>query len=232
MKWYEQEISEAVENLKTGLERGLASEDARARLTEHGANELAEAKRVSPLVLFIRQFKSTLLIILLIGAALSAYAGLFVDAIAIAFLVLFNAIISFAQEHKAQQSLQALKEMGAPNAFVLRDGEWVSVPARDIVPGDILRLNSGDIVPADVRVTDANQLRLDESALTGESEPVEKQTDALVGENIGIGDRLNMAFMSTIVTNGNGVGVVTATFSGRIYSGGPDFRHHIQSQLR
>ena len=211
MTWYDQQISEIAEALKTDLDRGLASEDARARLAEHGANELAEGKRVSPLMLFLQQFKNSLLIILLIGAALSAYAGLFADAIAIAFLVLFNATISFVQEQKAQQSLAALKEMGAPNALVLRDGEWVSVPARAIVPGDILRLNTGDVVPADVRVVQASQLRLDESALTGESEPVEKQTEALVEENVGIGDRLNMAFMSTVVTNGTGIGVVTGT---------------------
>jgi len=211
MKWFDQPISGVAEKLRIDLDRGLAGEDAKARLAEHGSNELAEAKQASPLILFLRQFKNTLLIILLIGAALSAYTGLVVDAIAITFLVFFNAIISFVQEHKAQQSLQALKEMGAPNAFVLRDGQWVSVPAKDIVPGDILRLNTGDIVPADVRLAEANQLRLDESALTGESEPVEKQTEALAEANVGIGDRLNMAFMSTIVSNGNGVGIVTAT---------------------
>ncbi len=211
MKWYDRQVDEVAANLDTDLARGLAAEDARARLAEHGANELAEAKQASPLVLFLQQFKNSLLIILLIGAALSVYTGLVADAVAITFLVFFNAIISFVQEHKAQQSLQALREMGAPNALVLRDGEWLSVPAKEIVPGDILRLNTGDIVPADVRLAEASQLRLDESALTGESEPVEKQTEALAGEHVGIGDRLNMAFMSTIVSNGNGVGIVTAT---------------------
>ncbi len=211
MKWYDRQVDEVAANLDTDLARGLAAEDARARLAEHGANELAEAKQASPLVLFLQQFKNSLLIILLIGAALSVYTGLVADAVAITFLVFFNAIISFVQEHKAQQSLQALREMGAPNALVLRDSEWLSVPAKEIVPGDILRLNTGDIVPADVRLAEASQLRLDESALTGESEPVEKQTEALAGEHVGIGDRLNMAFMSTIVSNGNGVGIVTAT---------------------
>jgi Ca2+-transporting ATPase len=211
MNRFKQPISEVVESLDTDLERGLASEDARRRLAEHGANELLEAKQASPLMLFLQQFKNSLLIILLIAAVLSAYTGLVADAVAITLLVLFNAIISFVQEHKAQQSLQALKEMGAPNALVLRDGEWLSVPAKDIVPGDILRLNTGDIVPADVRLVETNQLRLDESALTGESEPVEKQIEVITGENVGIGDRLNMAFMSTIVSNGNGIGIVSAT---------------------
>lgn len=211
MNQFKQPISEVVESLDTDLERGLASEDARRRLAEHGANELLEAKQASPLMLFLQQFKNSLLIILLIAAVLSAYTGLVADAVAITLLVLFNAIISFVQEHKAQQSLQALKEMGAPNALVLRDGEWLSVPAKDIVPGDILRLNTGDIVPADVRLVETNQLRLDESALTGESEPVEKQIEVITGENVGIGDRLNMAFMSTIVSNGNGIGIVSAT---------------------
>ena len=209
VKWFNDEVGDVVEKLNTDLEQGLA--DAGARLGQHGANELAEAEQASPLVMFLRQFKNSLLIILLIGAALSAYTGLVPDAIAITFLVFFNAIISFVQEHKAQQSLQALKEMGAPNAFLLRDREWVSIPAKDIVPGDVLRLNAGDIVPADVRLAEASQLRLDESALTGESEPVEKQTDALADEDVGIGDRLNMAFMGTIVSNGNGIGIVTAT---------------------
>jgi Ca2+-transporting ATPase len=211
MKWYDSQVAEVAAKLNTGIERGLAAEDARARLAEHGANELAESKQASALMLFLLQFKNSLLIILLIGAALSVYTGLVADAIAITFLVFFNAIISFVQERKAQQSLQALREMGAPNALVLRDGEWLSVPAKEIVPGDILRLNTGDIVPADVRLAEASQLRLDESALTGESEPVEKQIEALAGEHVGIGDRLNMAFMSTIVSNGNGVGIVTAT---------------------
>ena len=211
MKSYDLPISELVENIKTDLDRGLAGEDVKARLAEHGANQLAEGKQTPPIVLFLLQFKNSLMVILLIGAVLSAYTSNYVDAIAITFLVFFNATISFVQELKAQQSLQALKEMGAPNALVLRDGDRVSIPAKDIVPGDILQLDTGDIVPADMRVVQSNQLRLDESALTGESEPVEKQTDAILEENPGIGDRLNMAFMSTIVTNGNGVGIVTAT---------------------
>ena len=211
MAWYERQIADVVNDLKTDTDRGLSDNEASERLAEHGHNALAEARRVSPLLLFLSQFKNSLLIILLLGAALSLYTGHLVDAIAITFLVFFNATISFVQEIKAQQSLDALKEMGAPNATVLRSGEWVSIPAKDIVQGDILRLNVGDIVPADVRLVQTNQLRVDESALTGESEPVEKQTEALESAEVVIGDQLNMAFMSTIVTNGNGVGIVTAT---------------------
>jgi len=211
MKWYGQQVSDVAESLQTDIDKGLSGAGAGKRLAEHGPNELAEAQRASPLVLYLTQFKNSLLIILLIGAALSAYTGHMVDAVAITFLVFFNATISFLQELKAQQSLDALKEMGAPNALVLRDGDWVSIPARQIVPGDILRLNTGDIVPADVRLVQVNQLRLDESALTGESEPVEKQTEPLADREAGIGDRVNMGFMSTIVTNGNGVGIVTGT---------------------
>jgi Ca2+-transporting ATPase len=211
MAWYERQLADVVNALKTDTDRGLNGDEASKRLDEHGPNALAEAAKTSPLLLFLSQFKNSLLIILLFGSALSLYTGHLVDGIAIAFLVFFNATISFVQEIKAQQSLDALKEMGAPNATVQRDGEWISIPATDIVPGDILRLNVGDIMPADVRLVKTNQLRVDESALTGESEPVEKQTEALDSGEVVIGDQLNMAFMSTIITNGNGIGIVTAT---------------------
>ena len=147
----------------------------------------------------------------MIGAAISFYTQHYVDAVAIAVIVLINAIISFMQEYRAAQSLAALKDMAAPLAMVKRDGTWVELPAVDIVPGDVLRFKAGDIIAADVRFTDAARLAVDEAALTGESEPVDKHTLPIDDENIVLADRLNMGFMSTKVTNGTGEGIVTAT---------------------
>jgi len=209
--WFSKTVAEVSTAQGSDLERGLGAEEAARRVQEHGPNELSEAERASPIRLFLEQFKNPLLIILLFGAAISLYAGHAVDAIAIAVIVFINAVIGFAQESNAQKSMDALKEMAAPDAFVRRNGEWVSVPARDLVPGEVMRLNTGDIVAADIRIVEAHQLQIDEAALTGESEPVEKGTDPIELEEVPLGDRVNLAFMSTIVTGGNGVGVVVAT---------------------
>jgi Ca2+-transporting ATPase len=209
--WFRKSTEEVVSTLETDVERGLNRETAAARLLELGPNELKEGEKISPLRLFLEQFKNPLLIILMVGAVISIYADHVVDAIAIAVIVVINAIISFVQEYNAQKSMDALKEMAAPEAFVRRNGEWVSEPARDLVPGDVLRLTTGDILAADIRVNESHQLQIDEAALTGESEPVDKGTDAIGADDVPLGDRVNMGFMSTIVTAGSGVGVVVAT---------------------
>ncbi|GMR05809.1 MAG: calcium-translocating P-type ATPase, SERCA-type [Gammaproteobacteria bacterium] len=209
--WFRKTIVETVNTLDTDIAQGLTADIAAKRLIDQGPNQLAEGEKTSPLRLFLEQFKNPLLIILLVGAVISLYAGHTVDAIAIAVIVLINALISFVQEFKAQKSMDALKEMAAPEAYVRRNGEWVSVPARDLVTGDILRLNTGDIVAADVRIIESHRLQLDEAALTGESEPVDKDTVAILADNVPLGDRVNMGYMSTIVTAGNGIGVVVAT---------------------
>lgn len=209
--WFRKTTVETVDTLKTDIERGLPADVAATRLREQGPNQLTEGEKTSPLRLFLEQFKNPLLIILLVGAAISFYAGHAVDAIAIGVIVVINALISFIQEHNAQKSMDALKDMAAPDAFIRRDGEWVSVPARDLVPGDVLRLNTGDIVAADVRIIESNRLQLDEAALTGESEPVDKGTEAILADDVPLGDRVNLGFMSTMVTAGNGICVVVAT---------------------
>lgn len=209
--FFRKTTGETVTILETDIERGLPADIAAQRLLEQGPNQLAEGKKASPLRLFLEQFKNPLLIILLVGAAIALYAGDAVDAIAIAIIVLINALISFVQEYNAQKSMDALKEMAAPDAFVRRNGEWVSVPARDLVPGDVLRLNTGDITAADVRIVESHRLQLDEAALTGESEPVDKGVDAILADDVPLGDRVNLGFMSTMVTAGNGTGVVVAT---------------------
>ena len=210
MPWT-QTVEDVATGAGTSVQTGLASADAATRLAQTGPNRLAEAAQVSPLILFLIQFKNPLLIILMGGALISAYTGHWVDAIAIAVIVVLNALISFVQENKAAQSLAALREMAAPQAFVLRDGTWVEIPAAEIVPGDILRFKAGDIIAADVRFAEANSLQVDEAALTGESEPVDKHVLPIGDAQVVLADRLNMGFMSTKVTNGTGLGIVTAT---------------------
>lgn len=208
---WEVSVDQMAARLQTDLETGLNGALATQKLAQVGPNKLAEAERVSPFWLFIEQFKNPLLIILMVGAAISAYTGHWVDAVAIAVIVLINAVISFLQEHKAAQSLAALREMAAPLAFVRRDGKWAELPAADIVPGDMLRFKAGDILAADIRFSAANSLQVDEAALTGESEPVDKHTDPITADDVVLADRLNMGFMSTKVTNGTGEGIAVST---------------------
>ncbi|WP_138468848.1 cation-translocating P-type ATPase [Poseidonocella sp. HB161398] len=190
---------------------GLAEAEAARRLDLHGENRLAETAAEPPWKLFLRQFLNPLLIILLCGAAISAVTGHLIDTVAIAVIVFLNAAISFWQEYSAERSLAALREMAAPGALVLRRGSWQEIPAAAIVPGDIVRLKAGDIVPADLRFLEAHRLQIDEAALTGESEPVDKHDGVLDEAGAVLADRLNMGFMSTIVTNGSGIGLATGT---------------------
>lgn len=211
MKWFNLSADAVIEQQQTNLERGLASDQVQQRLREFGPNQLAETAQVSAFMLFLMQFKNPMLIILMIGGLLSGLGGHLVDAIAIVVIVIANALITFLQEMGAKKSLDALREMGAPNAMVLRDGEWQQLPVKELVPGDVIRLNTGDVVGADIRLLQANQLQIDESALTGESEPAEKNNELLHAPELGVGDRINMAFMSTLVAAGNGLGVVVST---------------------
>ncbi|GAB5374297.1 MAG: calcium-translocating P-type ATPase, SERCA-type [Acuticoccus sp.] len=197
--------------LASDLAVGLAATEAARRLARGGPNALAEAVRVSPVTLFVHQFRSPLLLILLAGAAISGFTGHHVDAVAISVIVILNALISFWQEFRAEQSIAALKKMSAPVATVRRDAAWREVPARDLVTGDVIRIRAGDIIPADLRITEANRLQIDEAPLTGESEPIEKHAEAIDDPDTILAERVNMAFMSTLVTNGTGTGIVTAT---------------------
>ncbi|MGI9290378.1 MAG: cation-translocating P-type ATPase, partial [Gammaproteobacteria bacterium] len=209
--WCNISTDSALELLSVDAAKGLETTAAKDLLQQHGPNQLQEGGHVSAAVLLFRQLKNPLLIILLVGAAVSLYADHPVDAIAIGVIVIINALIGFGQEFKAQKSMDALKEMSAPQAMVMRDSEWEKIPAHDLVPGDILKLETGDVIPADIRILEATRLQADEAALTGESEPVDKQSDALTMPNLPLGDRINMGYMSTLVTAGNGTGVVTDT---------------------
>ncbi len=169
----------------TDLERGLTAQEAQNRLQKFGANELAKEERASPIALFLAQFKSTLIIILLVATVLSAALGEIIDAAIIAVIVLFCAVLSFVQEYRADNALKALKKMLAPTIRVLRDGAETRIPSRAVVPGDIMVLEAGDRLPADARLVEVHSLQCDEAPLTGESFPVEKSLTLIAARRRG-----------------------------------------------
>ncbi|MGJ7922454.1 calcium-translocating P-type ATPase, SERCA-type [Neobacillus sp. LXY-4] len=212
MKFHEMSRNDVEEALNTDLSLGLSEEDVKKRRKQYGYNELEEGEKQSALLLFLSQFKDFMVLVLLAATLISGLLGEYIDAIAIIAIVIVNGFLGFFQERKAEKSLQALKELSAPQVTVLRGGSWVKIPSKEIVPGDIIKFVSGDRIGADVRLIDSKSLEIEESALTGESLPVQKHTDSLKHEeNIGIGDLENMAFMGTMVTRGSGIGVVCAT---------------------
>lgn len=210
MNWYQKEINEVIKNLKTSFQ-GLSLEEAQKRLEQYGPNELKEKKKKTPFMMFLDQFKDFMIIVLIAAAIISGFIGDITDTIAIIVIVMLNAVIGFVQEYRAEKAMAALKKMAAPTATVLRNGVIENIPASQIVPGDIVRLEGGKIVPVDMRLIEVVQLKVEEAALTGESVSVEKQTKLLHDEHLPIGDRKNMAYNGTFVTYGRGTGVVVAT---------------------
>ncbi len=210
MHWHQNEISDVVDSLGTSL-GGLSSQEARRRLDEYGPNELKEKKKRTPLAMFLDQFKDFMIIILIIAAAISGVIGEPTDTIAIAVIVILNAIIGFVQEYRAEKAMAALKKMAAPSTVVIRNGKPSTIQATELVPGDVLLLEAGNVVPADVRLIEAAQLKVEEAALTGESVPVEKQAKTLHEKDLPLGDRCNMAYNGTSVTYGRGKAIVVAT---------------------
>ena len=190
---------------------GLTADEARQRLAEFGPNELQGTARISPWALLAAQFKNVLIVILLVATALSAFLGHAVEAVAITVIVLFAVLLGFVQEYRAERAIEALRRMAAPGATVLRDGQETEVAARDVVPGDVLLLATGDRIAADARLIEAVNLQLQEAALTGESVPVEKRDEALADADLPIGDRRNMVYAGTAATYGRGRAMVVAT---------------------
>ncbi|UQD51653.1 ATPase [Bacillus methanolicus] len=211
MKFHEMKEKEVEQSLNTDFSAGLTEDDVKKRRKEFGYNELAEGEKQSALLLFFSQFKDFMVLVLLAATLISGLLGEYIDAIAIIAIVIINGFLGFFQERKAEKSLQALKELSAPQVTALREGNWVKIPSREVVVGDLLKFSSGDRIGADVRLITVNSLEIEESALTGESVPVQKSTGLLFGKNMGIGDMENMAFMGTMVTRGSGIGVVVAT---------------------
>lgn len=196
---------------------GLTSREAQARFERVGPNELVQATEISPFRIFLSQFKDVLVIVLIIAATISAILGIYRnqtedlwDATLIVAIVIMNSILGFVQEYRAERSLEALKSLAAPKAHVFREGAPVTVPSRELVPGDLLVLTAGDLVPSDARLIEVASLRVNEASLTGESAPVSKIVEPLPGQAF-LGDRRNMTYMGTSVTGGRGKAVVVAT---------------------
>lgn len=206
---YQQETDGLMKDLNTSPE-GLSQTEAQQRLQENGPNQLKEAKKKSSLTLFLETFKDAMVIVLLIVAVVQMIMGAHVESIVIFAVLLLNSVVSVIQTKKAEGSLDALKKLSAPDASVLRGGQELSIPAKEIVTGDIVILEAGDYVPADGRLLEARSLKVDEGMLTGESTPAEKEIKTF-GNDVPIGDRINMVFSGTIVTYGRGKFLVTAT---------------------
>jgi Ca2+-transporting ATPase len=212
-EWHVREPGSLAAELDTSTSVGLDEAEAARRLSVYGANELEVVPGVTPWRLLFEQFENVLILILLAGAGLSAILGHETEAIVIAVIVVFAALLGFVQEYRAERALEALRELAAPTATVVRAGSERDVPTSEVVPGDLVRLAAGDKVPADGRVCDAINLAVEEAALTGESMPVEKTTAALSASSLPIGDRINMVFAGTTVTHGRGTVLVVATGS-------------------
>ena len=209
--WHSLSSLEAAKELETDLERGLTATEAAARLKQFGPNELVERKGPSFWKLLLDQFNQFLVIILIVAAMISFALGEWLDGGAILSIVVLNAVIGVVQESKAEEALAALKKLAAPEAKVVRDGHQITMPARDLVPGDLVLLETGNYIPADLRLTESINLRIEEASLTGESVPVEKHANAALPEGAPLGDRHNCAYMSTVVTYGRGRGIVVET---------------------
>jgi len=208
---YHLNIDEVLSQFNSTADRGLSKAEASRRLMEHGPNELQAARRISPWAILFEQFKNILVLILLIAVVLSAFLGHSIEAIAIAVILLFAVLLGFVQEYRAERAIEALKRMAAPTATVIRDGEEMDMPARDLVPGDIILIRAGDRIAADARLVEAVNLQIEEASLTGESVPVEKNTQPLPNIELAVGDRKNMVYAGTVTTYGRGRGLVVAT---------------------
>ncbi|WP_159887077.1 calcium-translocating P-type ATPase, SERCA-type [Paenibacillus puerhi] len=209
--WYQWTSEEILQSSGTEPSQGLSSEEADKRLASHGKNELAEGQSVSPVTLFLNQFKDFMVLVLVGATLVSGLLGEYLDAVTIIAIIIMNGILGFLQEFRAERSLRALKELSAPNAKVLRDGKVSSIPARELVPGDLIVLESGDRIPADIRFIESSGVYAEESALTGESVPVSKHTSVLEQDEIPLGDQRNLGFMGTMITRGTAKGVVVRT---------------------
>jgi Ca2+-transporting ATPase len=200
-----------VDRWQSDADRGLSEDVAAQRLTEFGANRLLEVGRVPAWKQFASQFTEFMVLVLIGAAIISGLLQEWIDAVAILAIVVLNAVLGFVQQYQAERALEALKKMAAPLATVIRDGNLRSIAAEELVPGDIITLGMGDLVPADARLLETNLFQVDEASLTGESVPVKKRADAVLPEGAPLGDRCNMVYSSTVVTYGKGTAVVTDT---------------------
>src|SRR5512134_1643309 len=211
MDWHRTATDDVLKELNTSLERGLTQGEAEQRLQQYGSNELIDGGTKNPWKILFEQFTSVMVLILIAAAVISLLVGDLKDAVAILAIVVLFGALGFTQEYRAEKAMAALRKMAVPNVRVRRDGEVREVAASQLVPGDIVLLEAGNVVPADARIVESNNLRIQEAALTGESEPIEKETATLSGDHLPLGDQRNMAFMATNVTYGRGAAVVVET---------------------
>lgn len=210
-KWYTRSAQEAIDFWKTDQQEGLHSTEVKNRLSEFGYNEMVEKQKPAWWKRFLAQFQDFMVLVLLAATLISAFLGEYADSVTILAIVMINAILGFIQEHRAEKSMDALKTMVAPTAHVIRNGNLQQIGAREVVPGDILALESGDKIAADARLIDVQNMEVDEATLTGESLPVRKLADKLYSESSPLGDRKNMVYTGTNIVRGRGKAVVCAT---------------------
>ncbi|MFZ2950864.1 MAG: HAD-IC family P-type ATPase, partial [Desulfuromonadaceae bacterium] len=210
LQWHQKNMEEISTEMGASLQ-GFSTVEADAMLLQYGPNELIEKQKKTLFMIFLDQFKDFMILVLIAAAVIAGAIGEISDTIAIIVIVVLNAVIGFVQEYRAEKAMALLKKMSAHTALVMRDGTLADIPALQLVPGDIVMLEAGKIVPADRRVIEAARLQIEEAALTGESLPVEKHSDPLSEEYLPVGDRKNMAYKGTVVTGGRGRGMVVAT---------------------
>jgi len=210
--YYTKSIEEIRKELDVSLDKGLSNKEVEERKNKYGLNKIKEKEKKSLVSIFLSQLKDVLIYVLLGAAAITFIIGEHVDGIIILLVVLLNAVIGVVQENKASQAIAELKKMASPRALVKRDGKTIEIDSEEIVPGDVVILDAGRFVPADIRLTDSANLKIEESSLTGESVPSEKNHEKIFdNKKIPVGDRVNMAFSSTVVSYGRGEGIVVST---------------------
>jgi Ca2+-transporting ATPase len=210
MNWHTSTLEDVFKELQSSAD-GLSTEEVAKRIQQYGANQLQEKKKKPVWLLFAMQFKDVMILILMVAAIISAIVGDVKDMTVILIIIVINAIVGFVQEYRAEKAIDALKKMAAANVRVRRNKRVEQIPATEIVPGDVVLLEAGDMVGADLRIRESHALKIEEASLTGESHAVDKSPDPLKQEDAPLGDRINMAYKSTLVTAGNGTGVVIAT---------------------
>ena len=211
INWYQLESAQVLHKLGSNASSGLKTMEAARRLAEQGPNELQEGGSKNPWLILWEQLIAPLVVILIVAAVVSAFLGDYKEAMIILLIVVLNALLGFSQEYRAEKAIAALKALAVPIVKVRREGRWQEMSAPELVVGDIVRLEAGNLVPADIRLLETANLQTQEASLTGESEPVDKISSPLIGHNLALGDRYNMAYMGTMVVYGRGQGIVTAT---------------------
>ena len=211
MKWYQLDVERVEQKLHVTSNRGLNAKQVEQRRKQYGYNVLADQKNTSKWLIFLKQFQDFMVIVLLAATLIAGLLGEFIDAIAIMVIVLINGFIGFFQEQKAEKSLDKLKELSAPMVHVLREEKWETIPSKDVVVGDVVKITSGDRIAADIRIVKSNSVETEEAALTGESLPVMKHATAITRNELEAQDQVNMGFMGTLVTRGSGIGIVVGT---------------------